>query len=142
MCMKAAFCNDTQRLDEALVPDKEGMYYKGIGRRVRGFMNRAAEWNKLRVMICYFIIYARYHEQSEFMRLCNLMKTVWQNSKDVVYVSVVESSPRDAIWGIGVNTDDAIVSLHNNPAQYHNLAQNTVFTQGFNHFMNRILLKE
>ena len=142
MCMKAAFCNDIAHLDKALVPDQDGMYYKGLGRRVRGFANRAAEWNKLRVMICYFIIYARYFEQPEFMRLCNLMKTVWQQSSDVLYVSVVEASPRDAIWGIGSNTDDAIDHLHANPRQYHNLAQQSVFTQAFNHFMNRILLKE
>ena len=142
MCMKAAFCGDVSALDKALVPDKEGMYYKSIGRSVNGFNAKARAWDKLRVMICYFIIYVRYFEQPEFMRLCNLMRNVWKECPDVLYVSVVEASPRDAIWGIGADTDGAIFRLHENPAQYHNRAQNSVFTQAFNNFMNRILLKE
>ena len=142
MCMKAAFCGDIASLDKALVPDREGMYYKSIGRAVRGFTAQAKAWDKLRVMICYFIIYARYFEQPEFMRICNLMKTVWKQSTEVMYVSVVEVSPRDGTWGIGLDCDGAINSLHTNPAQYHNRAQQSVFTQGFNNFMNRILLPE
>lgn len=94
MWRKAMLFNDTETADKVLQA-KHPKEQKGLGRTVKGFVRE--DWEK----ICKQIVYDGNH--AKFTQNPDLLKEL-MNTGDTL---LVEASPYDKIWGIGLNESDA-----------------------------------
>ncbi|MES2775253.1 MAG: NADAR family protein [Bacteroidota bacterium] len=93
MAQKALLCNDTE-MAEKIVASKTAAEAKKLGREIRNFDTEA--WDKKKFDI---VVDGNFHKFSQHQDL----KTFLINTHNRV---LVEASPVDAIWGIGMAADD------------------------------------
>lgn len=93
MACKAAHFDDESSFQLILeAPDAKSA--KAIGRKVAGF--DAAEWDRVSTSTMYYAIYNKFFQNHLFME-----KLIATGSK-----VLVEASPVDRIWGVGLHEDD------------------------------------
>lgn len=93
MAQKAILFNDADAL-EIIMGTNNPKIQKAAGRTVRHFDNK--KWDKERKLIVYRANLAKFTQIQEF-------KTWLLGTKGT---TLVEASPWDSIWGIGLNSDD------------------------------------
>lgn len=102
MAKKAELFNDTDSLEQIL-NCKSAADAKKIGREIKGFMEEI--WIKERFEI---IVTGNFHKFNQNRELCDFLIS----TKDKI---LVEASPLDCIWGIGLASDDKRVE---NPLEW------------------------
>lgn len=105
MACKARLFNDSERLAEALAAPSPGAA-KAVGRKVRGF--DGAIWERERFSIVVAASVAKFFSSDE------LRSYLLRTSKRIL----VEASPHDTIWGIGL---DARTAQGKHPRQWKGL---------------------
>lgn len=91
MYEKARYFKDEKTADLILF-SKTPMDAKILGRKVRGFSEK--EWKKVREKIMYSVLLKKFS--------CNdKLRSTLMGTSDTV---LVEASPKDAIWGVGVGS--------------------------------------
>jgi len=93
MAMKAKTFKDVDTLKKIMASDNP-KFQKGLGRMVKGFDSE--KWNKVAKKIVYDASYAKYTQNKEF-------KSQLLSTKGT---TLVEASPYDKIWGIGLSETD------------------------------------
>jgi ribA/ribD-fused uncharacterized protein len=93
MHQKALLFGDTEIAEEVMVT-KHPADQKKLGRRIKNFDKN--EWDKVNLQIVYKGNYAKYTQNEE-------LKQLLVNTGDRL---IVESSPEDRIWGIGLHEND------------------------------------
>ena len=95
MYLKAILMQD---LETALLIKQESVPFKckALGRKVKNFNNEL--WDSWRQEIAVYVLTQKFESSSE-------LKTFLLSTGSSI---LVEASPRDKIWGIGISTKDAI----------------------------------
>lgn len=93
MAEKARLFNDTEAL-AAIMKSKDPSQQKGIGRKVKGF--DVDEWNN----ICRLVVYRG--NLAKFSQNLALRDFLTESGEQII----VEASPEDKIWGIGLHESD------------------------------------
>lgn len=93
MYVKAILFND-EEMAKKIIEAKDPGKQKALGRAVRNF--DPAVWEKERLNIVYKGNYAKFTQNEELKK--HLLKTAG--------TTLVEASPRDTIWGIGLGADN------------------------------------
>jgi ribA/ribD-fused uncharacterized protein len=93
MAQKAALFHDNESLAEIMASDNPRIQ-KGLGRKVRGF--NQSKWDAQSREIVYRGNWAKFTQNDELKQL--LLATSG--------TTLVEASPADRIWGIGLGEDD------------------------------------
>lgn len=92
MAQKAILFNDQETLDR-IMQARSPKQQKALGRQVKNFDNKL--WERKARIIVYNGNYLRFSQNKESMKM--LMETKG---------TLVEASPYDKIWGIGLSADD------------------------------------
>lgn len=90
MYLKAQVFNDPIMMDKLLTDQPNPSIYKNFGKKVRGFNEQT--WKKHRTEAMYKATYAKFNQNKD------LKKHLLNTNQDVL----VETSPYDRIWGIGL----------------------------------------
>lgn len=102
MYMKAVFFNDITTSNEILKTESP-REQKELGRKVEGFDSQL--WDS----VCFQIVYrGNYHKFTQNKDL----KDILLRTKDRI---LVEASPQDKIWGVGLHESDILI---NNPMNW------------------------
>ena len=101
MAQKALVFNDKEVYDKILLA-KDPMEIKGLGRQVKNFSE--TEWKKIRYNIVLNGNYYKFMQNKEMMQI--LLST-----EDKI---LVEASPYDKIWGIGIDESNKKITDPNN----------------------------
>jgi len=107
MMAKAKLFNDTEVFDKMSKTDNPRMV-KALGRMVKNFSE--SEWDKHKINIVTQANVLKFSQNSDLMKIL-------KEHKDKI---IVEASPYDKIWGIGLHWDDDRV-LYENLWQGENL---------------------
>jgi ribA/ribD-fused uncharacterized protein len=97
MSKKALLFGDTET-NEKIMEAKEQNLIKQLGRKVRGFDEET--WNRFKVPI---VLNGNYYK---FSQLDNLRRYLLSTGDSIL----VEASPYDTIWGIGMQVEEALTS--------------------------------
>ena len=96
MAMKALCMNDDISYAK-IMKSSDPQYIKQLGRKVKNYEDK--KWSKQRYDVCVLGNYLKFNQNSELRE--------WLiNTKDQL---IVEASPIDKIWGIGLSVEDARV---------------------------------
>ena len=96
MLYKAATFNDTETFNQILKTDNPAIQ-KSLGRKVKGYNDE--EWSKVRLDIVTHISYLKFTQNED-------LKNALLLSEDY---EIVEASPYDCIWGVGLMEDDKLI---------------------------------
>lgn len=95
MYSKAIHFKDLETAKEILeTPYSNPKIYKDLGRKVKGFSEK--EWNRVRNYVVYSGCLAKFEQNPS-------LKNILLNTKEAI---LVEASPYDRIWGIGLSVKD------------------------------------
>jgi len=106
MYNKAILFNDVKTANEIL-KSQSPMYQKQLGRKVKNF--KFDEWNSICKEIVYKGNYAKFTQNKDLLECMKLTNNL----------TLVEASPYDKIWGIGLHKDN-----HNSCIQSNWLGKN------------------
>ena len=96
MYCKAQFFADQEKVEQILV-QTDPRAVKELGRQVKGYDDKA--WECVRLGFMTYVNYLKYSQNEEFKKL--LLST---GNK-----ILVEASPYDKIWGVGLGADDPLI---------------------------------
>lgn len=105
MYHKALFFGDHECAEKILSTNKPSEQ-KALGRTVKGFNKES--WDKVCIKIVYAANYAKFTQNED-------LKKILLETGDKI---IVEASPVDSIWGIGLHSSD---ELSNNPENWNGL---------------------
>ena len=94
MWCKAWLFGDTDVAKEILVA-KTPIEAKKLGRKVGGF--NETMWQAMRTRVMYMVIVAKFGQNAE----------LWDKLSETIGTKMVEASPKDMVWGIGLSEDNA-----------------------------------
>jgi len=94
MYMKAKFFNDSEKAKEIVQNGSEPRIAKKLGREVKNYDDE--KWSQVREKFMYEAVYLKFFYSQELRKL--LLDT---DSK-----ILVEGTPKDIIWGVGVHWED------------------------------------
>ena len=131
MACKAMLCNDVVVYNEIMTPYLKSYEYKGLGRKVSNFKVHESEWNSLRPIVSAYIIHARMNNPSSRLATALAVVNDYWNSETPNLV-MVETSPTDRIWGVGLDEEQCATKLqYEGNVKFNRFVGTRVFTLGF-----------